>query len=1543
MPSLNTMAIRLYRRLFASSAGERWEDGVEAVLDGNSAVAVTEAGIAGASALGTSFPGGGANQAWRCEQEQRDTDAFGGLIATCETEGPRGALAAASGLAMAGSRATAFVSGQDIAAAQDLLRTAAGRHLPLVLHLENRTLAAQGGSLGSGHEAIHLSADSGFFTLVASNVQEAVDFTLIARRVAEQALVPGLVAMDGEQTAQAVQDVRLPSLRLAERFIGPADEQIPVPTDAQRLLFGETRRRVPIWHDLDNPVMHGALQGPESSPLGAVAQAACFEQQVAGMLEQAFAEFARQAGRQYGALSTHDLGPDPSEWPHYSEDNAKLVLVAQGAAIETARSVAGHLAREWEEHVGVIGIHCVRPFPAEQMAGLLAGRKNVVVLERVDTPLAGDAPLMRELRAALDRARENSRHGEQTHPGYPAIKENQRPRLRSVIYGLGGQPLRAADLIALCNELDSRNAPRLYLGVDLARSTSKYPKRQVLLDSLRRAYPEIADQGVRAAAEAPDLRPAGALSIAVHRVTGQGAEGLAVEAGNYLHRLVGGHLRSRPGLAWERWGACCTDLLTHAPEELQDVGDDAPVDFAIMAAKRPNPLLKPHAGLRDGGALMIVGAGTDDALWQGLSAETRAAIRRRNLTLYAVTPRKRNARTPGVAGADLAREHLLGALFKALLDAGRVDVKARRLIPARQEALEGLPNQEAAALLASFQNGIAAVRKIDHSALGEPARTTAGADHVPMAVRRLGGDGERHDSLPRFWDQVGILYRKGETDDLTADPYMAAGTVPPLTSTFRDFSGARRMLPAFDPKECTGCGKCWTGCPDGAIGAVALTPGALIDAGISATGAGTLRQMGSKIAGRISSQGRSGKAGSGTAGTLLKDAYAWLQEKAPLPADRKQAMDEAFDSVHGKLAALPVVLTGHFFKDLEAERKDSGALLSLAINPDACKSCGICIAVCEPGALKAEKQDAGRLDQAREIWNIWEATPDTPSEVIERVGANPEVGPMAAVLLSRFCAMAVAGGDGAEAGSGEKIAVRLALAATEYQQQPLVHGFTREVGETLDAVRERIREIMAAALPADDLDAILAGLDQVRGGLVDIAELTGKIEAAGEGEAVHVAQLRRLANLAKELTQLRWHLAEGGHGLGRARFGLAVAPGPVATWAGVFPNNPFQVPVAVDMTGDTAQMAAGLLEGQLREAVAAHALMRRARLELDQPSGIEQKRQELETLGWRDLTDEERALCPPLLLVGNDETLGGRGFAQVAWLLKSGLPVKVLVLADLDLGLDGAGLADAPLAAARDPKADLGLLAVAQRSAYVAQTSVAAAAHLRQSMREALKYKGPALIHVHVPSPGRHGFHVNQAMRQARLALDSRAFPLFRYDPQGEGVFGSRISLEGNPEPGEAWLSNEDGTPFTPAHWAITERRFAARFAPVGDEDPAPTALDAWLELDAPARRGKTPFISVTEEDGAGEVRYRIDPELADQIAERGQVWRTLQELAGVETPFAAAVEQATEARLEQAHEAVLVALKKEYEQQIGAVQSSAQAQAAAQVREQLLKIAGYK
>ncbi|MBT8088059.1 MAG: 4Fe-4S binding protein [Gammaproteobacteria bacterium] len=1467
MPTLRDIAIRWYRKVFGAPAGSDIRDeGLSTVLDGNSAVALAEASIASHAVLGGSFPSTEAESVWRGEIDHGNSNLYGEPLAAQSADGPRGMVAAATGLALAGRRATAFLSGPDIAAAQDLMISAAGKHAPLVLHLGTRALASHGGALGSGHEAVHLCADSGFFILFASNVQEAIDFTYISRRAAEETLVPGLVIMDGEQTALAAQDARLPSPAQVAALLGPARQRIDAPTAAQKLLFGETRRQVPAWHDLDEPVLSGALFEPDSFALGAFARRPFFDAFVDESLASAFEQFAAKTGRRHAPVSSYRL------------DDAETVLVAQGAAIETARAAADFLHERHKRRVGVLGIHSLRPFPGRLIAKALDGRDQVLVLERADAPLSGEPPLTREIRAAA-AARSTC---------YP------------VIYGVGGLPLRVADLVALCTgDATADTAPR-YLGVSFDDRSGEQPKREVLLDTLRRAYPDLANRGIRAAAEAEPAARSGELTIAIERVANGDGEGIAAAAGALLHALEEGHVRSRPAISWGGWSQRCVDRVTHGGDRLHDPGDGLVANVTLDVTA---------------GSVLLAG-------------ESRR---------FNVPP------DDGNVDASMRTESLLGGLFGALLEAGLIDQKARRVIGARRSQLENLPAELRDSRIAAFQAGMDGVAESKEADTGPADSATLRREReTPAIVRHLRRDDDHVASLPRFWDQVGVMWRDGRQKQLTPDPFFASGTMPPLSSTFRDFSDARDAMPAFDPTLCTGCGHCWTQCPDSAIGVVAATPAALIDAGITLSGADAVRQVASKLASRIISASKSGDAGPTTFGPMLDDAFSWLEGKMPLDENRKQAITEGLSGIRAQFGQLPVAVTQPFFHGAEAEKKDSAELLSIVINPDACKACGICISSCEPNALSLEPQDAARIDEAQTLWSHWSATPDTASETIERVAKNPDIGGLAALLLSRYCQFAVAGGDGAEPGSGEKTAVRLLLAATEFQQQPLVQRFAASLEETGDAISSLLHETLSGTLKMDDLDAISDQLKATSSPRVDARTLSATAGTSGDSHSIDTNQLLRLIELSKDIKAAHDRLLQGKHGLGRARYGLAIAGGRTTTWAGAFPQNPFQAPVLIDMSGDAAQLAAGLVEAHLRETTELARLLRLARLEIDKPDGADWQREALASLRWQDLSDDEYALCPPLIMIGSEETLAGSGLGQLTWLLNSRLPVKVLVLQSLDFGIAGGSVHESAQSPVNNPRASLALLALAQRNAYVAQTSIADAAHFGDSVLDGLRHIGPALIQVYAPSPAAHGFASDLSVQQAALAVRSRVLPLYRYNPSTDGVFGSRISLAGNPQPAQLLVADDDQErPLTPADWAMAQQRFRNAFAPLAADAKAPVPLHEWLELTVPERARKTPYLAAGS--GDGEQRFSMSPALIDTVVNCLDVWRTLQELSGIVTPFTERLEKEIREEVAAEHRAQLNEQKRAAEAEINAIREKTEAEIASKIRSRLLALASRK
>jgi len=1458
MATMRNTAIRWYRKVFGAPAGsDIREEGLDTVLDGNTAVALSEAGIATHAVLGGSAPVDPADSVWLGEVAH-GTNLFGQALAAQSAEGPRGIVAAATGLALAGRRATAFLSGTDIAASQDLLISAAGKHVPLVLHVGARAATAHGSAPGTGHETIHLGADAGFCVLFAASVQQAVDFTYIARRVAEETLVPVMVVMDGEQTALAVQDVRLLSPSQVNALLGAPDDPIEAPTEAQRLLFGDTRRRVPAWHDLDEPVLTGALFDARSFALGALARGPFFDSFVGESLDNALSEFAGKTGRQHETLS------------RYRIDDAATVLVAQGSAVEIARCAADYIRKHHKVKVGVLGIHALRPFPAAEIGSALKGRERAFVLERVNAPLAGDPPLTREVRASLERSRSGPRQS-----------------CQSVVYGVGGLALSVADLAELCTRRNLPEATPLFLGISFDDPDGRQPKREVLLDALRRGYPGVADQGVRAAGELAARVAPKSTVIAVRRMEAGPGKRLAGAAAALLHKLEEGHVRSRPSIGWDGWGEPRTDWLVVGDDSLLDPGDGLVADVVLDTLR-------------------------GEVLLPGMNRTYRVA-----------------------ADVDGDRsELLLGTLFGSLLDAGVIDHKSRRIISARRGLLDGVGKEHRDAMMVAFQSGLEQIGEATPAAPDTARRSTEWDGEAPAAVRHLGRDDDVFASLPRFWDQAGVLYRDGEADRLTADPFLATGTMPPLSATFNTTSGKRSRMPVFDPALCTGCGKCWTNCPDSAIGAVSSAPAALIDAGIRLGSADAVRPVASKLATRIIAASKKAEEVAPTFGTHLDDAYAWLKEKMPLDEDRKQAIDTGVAAIVRELGALPVAVTQPFFHDAEAEKKDGAELLSVVINPDACKSCGICVRSCEAEALQSCEQDTEMLATARERWSVFSTTPDTKSETIERIAKNAEIGTMSAVLLSRYCQFAMSGGDPAEAGSGEKIAVKLALAATEFHQQPLVQNFEKALADADESMAKLIEETLSHTLAVEDLEAVSEQLRTTSSPRVDLRELAESVGQSGGDHSVDTGDLLRMLELSQRIAAARHDLVSGSHGLGRARYGLAVTGASTAAWAGAFPHNPFQAPVVIDMTGDAAQLAAGLVEGHLHETTELARLLRLARLEIDQPDGIEWKRAALNDLHWQDLAADELELCPPLVLIGSDEMLAAQGLGQVIWLLNSGLPVKMLVLSDLDFGLRESKT--------NDPRASLGLLALAQREAFVAQTSIADPAHLCESMLEALACEGPALLLVYAPSPARHGFEARQTLDFARLARDTRTLPVFRYDPRAEGVFGSRLSLDGNPAPDDTLVPpGEDGRVVTVADWAFGQDRFARQFPPLGADAASPVPFREWLQLDEKGRKNKTPYVAVG--DGDEEQRFAVSAPVAAVAEGCLESWRTLQELAGIVTPFTAAVEAEIRDTVAAEHKAELDAQKQASEAEIKALREQTQAEIAAQIRSRLLALASQK
>ena len=84
----------------------------------------------------------------------------------------------------------------------------------------------------------------------------------------------------------------------------------------------------------------------------------------------------------------------------------------------------------------------------------------------------------------------------------------------------------------------------------------------------------------------------------------------------------------------------------------------------------------------------------------------------------------------------------------------------------------------------------------------------------------------------------------------------------------------------------------------------------------------------------------------------------------------------------------------------------------------------------------------------------------------------------------------------------------------------------------------------------------------------------------------------------------------------------------------------------------------------------------------------------------------------------------------------------------------------------------------------------------------------------------------NMATDQARLAVDTRAFPLLIYDPRKGDTIKERLSLQGNPAVNDDWWTNpKTGQQVDFIDFARSEGRFGKHFDK--DGNPSPTLLMA--------------------------------------------------------------------------------------------------------------------
>lgn len=1485
--------------------------GIRQAMDGNSAVIMCEREASDAAGSYPITPSTQMGEYWAEEVAKGHLNISERPLIFIEPESEHAAAAVTAGMSMTGLRATNFSSAQGIAFMHESLYAAVGKRLPYVLNIGSRAMTKASLNVHCGHDDYHCIDDTGFIQVFAMNNQAAADLNLIARKVAELSLTPAVVGQDGFLTTHLIEPMQVPERELIREFLGRPDDIIESPTPAQRMIYGPRRRRVPAIWDVDNPMLSGSVQNQDAYMQTVAAQRPYFFDHITELSDQVMEEYHQLTGRQYARVGG------------YRHEDADYLIVGMGSMLIQAEAVADYLRTQRKLKVGVVDLTMFRPFPGDLVGKILKGKKGVVVLERTDQPLAEDLPLMREVRASVAKCVENGLAGRGEALPYEHYERYQSadiPRLYSGAYGLGSRDLQPEGLIGAVENMLPKGLRRkfFYLGIDFVREHAANPKQEIYLQRIIESYPRVAELSIKGS-ENPNLMPKGSITARMHSVGGWGAITTGKNLAMTLYELLGYEIKANPKYGSEKKGQPTTYYLAAAPTHIPLNCEYHFVDVVLC----PDPNVFAHSnplmGLKQGGVFIIQSSHeTAQQLWASFPRHAQQYVVDNEIRVYFVDGFRiaRDEASNIELQLRMQGNAFQGAFFAAspLMEMAGFDEKTLfSTIESQLNAKFGTKGKRVVAdNLRVVHRGFSETQEITHKLVGATAAVRPTTPALPVMLQRLPeGDGQVSD-LHRFWEQTGHFYATGQGGDNLADPHMGLSLIPASTGVYRDMTQIRFEYPQFIADKCTACGDCYTVCPDSACPGLVNTI-----AEVFATAINRIERSGSptqhlrRETRLLEKQWREllNRAGDGSdSRTLLDQAVLQLLAQSPLEGKARASLEREFGLFMQQLGEFRFAITKPYWNVHEKRQAGSGGLFSITINPYTCKGCMECVEVCDDGALVALQQDDDSVQRLQEEWNLWLDLPTTNNAFSRIDDLDEKIGALQTLLLDKHAYESMNCGDGACIGCGEKTVIHLFTATVTSLMQPRIQRHLQELDQLIAQLEHHIRLRLASGVDLSSSSAITEVLDRCSGGDLTLAELSENLDAEHQTTLLDPEWLQWASGLLDTLRDLKWRYLEGPTKRGRAEMGIINSTGCTSVWGSTFPYNPYPFPWASHLFQDSPSMAMGVFEGHMAKMAEGFKAVRMARMELAGEYNAAEHEPMFQRFAWNDFSDEEWRLCPPVVSVGGDGAMYDIGFQNLSRALASGMPIKVLVL-DTQVYSNTGGQACtsgflsqvgdmSPYGEAwkgkTEQRKEISLIGMAHRTAYILQSAISNTTHLLEGYIDGLNSRRPALFNIYAVCQPEHGVADDATMKQSRMAVDSRAYPLMRYDPDAGETIADCLDLEGNPAMAGDWplysIDYVDAhgqqqkleTPMTFADFAATEGRFRKHFKRVPAENWNDEMLPfhEFLELDADEREGSYPYIWMVDEQQQLQ-RVLCAHEIVLAAEDRRGFWHMLKSLTG--------------------------------------------------------------
>ncbi|ADN02601.1 pyruvate:ferredoxin (flavodoxin) oxidoreductase [Spirochaeta thermophila] len=341
---------------------------------------------------------------------------WGTVPTVVEMQSEAGAAGAVHGALTTGALTTTFTASQGLLLMIPNMFKIAGELTPTVFHIAARSVACQALSIFGDHSDVMAARSTGFAMLASNNVQEVMDFALIAQAASLESRIPFLHFFDGFRVSHEIQKVE-------EIPYDVMKEMLP-----QELIAAHRARAL----DPEHPTLKGTSQNPDVF-FTARETVNKYYQATPAVVQKVMDTFARLTGRQYH-LFDYVGAPD-----------AERVVVLMGSGADTMEETVEYLVARGEK-VGVLKVRLFRPFDAQAFVDALpATVKAIAVLDRTKEPGSIGEPLYEDVRTAIGEVMGS---GNSKFSTYPVVVGGR--------YGLGSKEFTPAMCKAVLDNLKEK-------------------------------------------------------------------------------------------------------------------------------------------------------------------------------------------------------------------------------------------------------------------------------------------------------------------------------------------------------------------------------------------------------------------------------------------------------------------------------------------------------------------------------------------------------------------------------------------------------------------------------------------------------------------------------------------------------------------------------------------------------------------------------------------------------------------------------------------------------------------------------------------------------------------------------------------------------------------------------------------------------------------------------------------------------------------------------------------------------------------------------